>query len=173
MKSVLFFKHKKMVTNIFIYVLIFYLLLHSEVLFISISNSTNIFVTKLIPSLFPYLLITELLINSGKINNLAFGLDNTISKLFHIPKSTSACVIIGFLLGYPNSAKCILKLRQENLIDKKTATKLVSFTSNANMSYIIATVGIGIFKSVEIGIILVISHFLSAIIIRYISFTII
>lgn len=165
MKLVSFFKYKKIITNILIYTLIFYLLMNSKALISSIYNSTRIFLTKLMPALFPYLLITEFLINSGKIESLAYGLDKIISKIFHVPINTTACVIVGFLLGYPNAAKCILKLSQNRTIDNTTARKLVSFTSNANMSYIIATVGISIFKSIEIGIILAISHFLSAIII--------
>ncbi len=165
MKFTCFCKHKKLLTNMFIYVIIFYLLMHSKVLITSISSSISIFISKLIPALFPYLLITELLICSGKIDSLALGLDTILGKLFHVPKSTASCVIIGFLLGYPNSAKCVLKLYEDRLIDNKIATKLISFTSNANMSYIIATIGIGIFNSIEIGIMLAISHFLSAIII--------
>lgn len=165
MKFTYYFKYKKLITNILIFGIIFYLLMHSKVLVTSISKSTNIFITKLIPALFPYLLITEILINSGKVNNLSYGLSSAISKLFAIPKHTTASVIIGFLLGYPNSAKYILKMYNDKQIDSKVATKLISFTSNANMSYIIASIGIGMFRSIEVGIILTISHFLSAIII--------
>lgn len=165
MKFTYYFKYKKLITNLLIFAIIFYLLIHSKVLVTSISASTNIFITKLIPALFPYLLITELLINSGKSNCLSYGLDNVLSKLFRIPKHTSASVIIGFLLGYPNSAKYILKIYKDNLIDSKIATKLIAFTSNANMAYIIASIGIGMFKSIEVGVILTVSHFLSAIII--------
>jgi len=165
MKFKYYFKYKKLITNLLIFTIVFYLLMHSKILVGSISESTNIFISKLIPALFPYLLITELLINSGKINNLSYGLSNIISKIFNIPKHTTASVIIGFLLGYPNSAKYILKMYNDKQIDGKLATKLVSFTSNANMSYIIATIGIGMFQSVEVGIILCVSHFLSAIII--------
>lgn len=165
MKFICFFKYKKLITNIIIFAIIFYLLMNSKVLVASISESTNIFLTKLIPALFPYLLITELLINSGKVNSLSYGLSNVISKVFRIPKHTTASVIIGFLLGYPNSAKYILKLYNDKQIDCKLATKLVAFTSNANMSYIIASVGIGMFKNIQFGIILAVSHFLSAILI--------
>ena len=165
MKFTCFFKHKKLITNILIFIIIFYLLMHSKVLVTSISDSTNIFITKLIPALFPYLLITEILINSGKIQRLSFGISSVISKMFHIPKNTTACVVVGFLLGYPNSAKYIAKLYEQKAINSTTATKLICFTSNANMSYIVATVGISMFQSVEIGIILTVSHFLSAIII--------
>ena len=178
MKCIAFFKYKNyksknIYINLAIFLVIAFLLLNSNVLIISISNSIDIFLVKLIPSLFPYLLITELLINSGKIHTLAYGIDTFISKLFHIPNQVASTVIVGFLLGYPNAAKCILKQYKTNLIDSKTSTKLVSFTSNANMSFIIATIGIGMFKSIEIGIILLISHILSSIIIRIIFSTII
>lgn len=165
MKLISYFGNKKIIINICIYALIFYLLIHSKVITSSISSTTNLFTTKILPALFPYLLITELLINSGKINNLSIGLDSFLAKLFHVPKNTISCIIIGFLLGYPNAAKYILKLYDTKQIDSKIATKLISFTSNANISYIIATVGIGILGSIEIGIILAISHFLAAIII--------
>lgn len=165
MKFTYFFKYKKIIFNITVFAIIFYLLMHSQILIESISNSTTIFLTKLLPALFAYLLITELLINSGKVNQLSYGLSGLIAKLFNIPNHTTASVIIGLLLGYPNSAKYILKLYQNKQIDSKLATKLISFTSNANMSYIIGTIGISIFKSIEVGILLTISHFLSSIII--------
>lgn len=165
MKFTCFFKYKNILMNLIIFVIIFYLLLNSKILITSISESTNIFITKLIPALFPYLLITELLINSNKIKSLSYGMSNLIAKIFHIPKNTTACVVVGFLLGYPNAAKCISKLYDTNRIDNKTAIKLISFTSNANMSYIITSIGVGMFKSIKIGIILAISHFLAAIII--------
>lgn len=165
MKIMYFSKYNKIILNLFIYAIIFYLLIHSKLVVASISESTSLFISKLLPALFPYILITELLINSGKTKDLAYGISYAISKLFHVPINCSTAVIIGFLLGYPNSAKYILNLYNTKQIDSKTATKLVAFTSNANMSYIIATIGIRMFKSFEIGIILTISHFLSAVII--------
>ena len=142
MKFTFYFKYQKLVFNILIFALIFYLLLNSNILVSSITNSIDIFVYKLIPALFPYLLITELLMRSNKIYDLSYGISSTLSKLFKIPKHTTSTVIIGFLLGYPNAAKCILKMYNDKKIDKKLATKLISFTSNANPSYIIATIGI-------------------------------
>ena len=165
MKFTFYFKYKKLVLNILIFALIFFLLLNSSILVSSITNSIDIFIYKLIPALFPYLLITEFLIQSGKIYDLSYGISSVLSKLFRIPKHTTSTVIIGFLLGYPNAAKCILKMYNDKTIDQRLATKLVSFTSNANPSYIIATVGIGMFKSVETGIILAICHFVSSVII--------
>lgn len=165
MKFTFYFKYKKLICNILIFALIFYLLFNSNILMESINKSIDIFVSKLIPALFPYLIITELLMNSNKIYELSYGIRFTLSKIFRIPEHTTSIIIIGFLLGYPNAAKCILKMYNEGKIDKKLATKLAAFTSNANPSYILTTVGIGIFKSIEIGILLTICHFVSAVII--------
>ena len=98
-------------------------------------------------------------------DNLSYGISNVISKIFKVSQKSSSTVIIGFLLGYPNSAKYMLKLYNDGNIKSKEATKLVSFTSNASMAYIICAIGISTFKSISIGIILLISHFLSAILI--------
>ena len=165
MKLTFYFKYKKIVFNMLIFTLIFLLLLNSNILVISIRKNIDIFTSKLVPALFPYLLITELLMNSGKIYDLSYGISFILSKFFKIPKLTTSTVIIGFLLGYPNAAKCISKMYSDNIIDKKLATKLIAFTSNANPSYIIATIGIGMFKSIEIGVILAFCHFVSSVII--------
>lgn len=165
MKFICYIKKNKLIINLFIYLLIIFLLTNSKIIIPSVLDSVDIFFKKLIPALFPYLLLTELLIHSGVIKNLSYGMSNILSKTFHIPINSTPCVIIGFLLGYPNSAKYILKLYNENKITSSVASRLVFFTSNANISYIVATIGISMFKSVSVGIILLISHFLSAVLI--------
>ncbi len=165
MNFTFYFKYKKQIINILIFFAIFFLLSNSKILVTSISGSINMFLFKLVPSLFPYLLITELLMNSNKIYDLSYGVSKLLSIFFRIPRYTTSIVIVGLLLGYPNAAKCISKMYHENKIDEKLATKLIVFTSNANPAYILATIGLGMFQSIEIGIILAISHYLSAIII--------
>ena len=123
------------------------------------------FIKTFVPSLYIYLLITEILINSNLVYNLSFGLSNILSKIFRIPKDTTFVILISILLGYPNASKCISKLYEDNKISVSLARKLISFTNNASPSYILCAIGISIFNSMSIGIILLISHFLSSIII--------
>ena len=156
---------KKLLTNLFIFILMIFLVINSRIVITSVSTSINIFLEKILPSLFIYIFITEILINSGAIYELSIGISKVLSKLFKIPENTTSTVIIGFLMGYPNSAKYILKLYNDGKITNTTATKLVSFTSNANMAYIVGTIGITMFHNISYGVILVTSHFLSSIII--------
>ncbi len=158
-------KTKIFITNIFIYLCMILLLTNSKNVYMCVSNSLNIFIQTLIPSLYIYLLITEILINSNLAYNLSFGISKILSKIFRIPKEATFVVLISFLLGYPNSAKCIAKLYDDNKISLPLAKKLISFTNNASPAYILCAIGISMFNSMSIGIILLISHFLSSIII--------
>lgn len=165
MKFKIYIKNKKLITNLIIFSTIFLLLFNSKIVINCIEISINLFLHKLIPSLFIYILITELLINSDKIYDLAYGISCILSCMFRVPKHVTSSIVVGYMLGYPNSAKVIFKMYKDGNIDTTLAKKLVSFTSNANLSYIISAVGISMFNSTSIGIILAISHILSSIII--------
>ena len=165
MKVILTKKTKLIITNTTIYLAIFLLLTSSKAVTNSISLSLNLFIHNLIPALFLYILITEILINSNLMYTLSFGLDKILSKIFRIPKDTTFILIISYLMGYPNAAKCISKLYKEEKISLTLAKKLLSFTNNASPAYILCAIGFSMFNSIEIGILLLASHILSSIII--------
>ena len=165
MKVILTKRTKLIITNTTIYTCIFLLLKCSNLVVNSINLSLDIFIHNLIPSLFIYILITEILINSNLMYTLSLGLDKMLSKIFRIPKDTTFILIISYLMGYPNAAKCISKLYDEKKISFNLAKKLLSFTSNASPAYILCAIGIGMFNSLEVGMLLLLSHMLSSIII--------
>lgn len=140
-------------------------LTNSKTCILTISGSTNIFLTKLLPALMPYILLTELIINLNIIDNLSFGFSKIICKLFRVPKCAASTIIISYLLGYPNAAKHIKNLYEAHKIDNTTCKKLVAFTNNASPAYIIGTIGIAMFNNIYIGIILLVSHMFASIII--------
>ena len=151
-------KTHTLIINVCIFLVIFFLFFNTSLIISSISNTVELFIYKILPSLFIYIFITEIILNFGIADSLAFGINNILSN-------SASCVIIGFLLGYPNSAKYILKLYNEHKITSSTAIKLSAFTSNANPAYILGTIGIGMFNNISIGLILLLSHIISAIII--------
>lgn len=165
MKCVILSKTKIVIINLIIYFLIFVFLTNSEICISSITNSTNIFLAKLLPSLLPYILLTELIVELNLAENVTYGFTRIVCKIFRIPNCSAPTVIMGYLLGYPNAAKYISKLYLSKKINLETANKLIKFTNNASPAYIIGTVGIAMFNNISIGIILIISHFLSSILI--------
>lgn len=150
--------------SILITVLICYMLFNSQIVVLSIKTNVDLFLYKLIPSVFPYIFLTNILIESDMIFNLSFGLSKIASKIFNITPICCPTIIISLLMGYPNAAKYITTLYTNNLIDSKRAQMLLGFTSNASPAYIISTLGLAFYNSFTLGIILLVSHALSSLI---------
>lgn len=141
------------------------LLLFSKTNFNSVKESVNLFFTNIFPSLFPFILFTEVILKTNIIILLTKIFGNFVSKIFKVSKSSVSSVIIGFLCGYPMGAKTVNTLYENGNISKKDANILLSFVNNCNPAFILSTIGIAIFNNITIGIILLISHLISAILI--------
>lgn len=143
---------------------VIFLLLNSPTLSTNLKLNVELFLYKLLPSVFPYIFLTQVLIGSGLIYNLSWGLSKFASKLFHIPQVCCPAIIISFLMGYPNAAKYIVTLYNNNQIKSKQAEQLLGFTSLASPAFIISTLGVSFYSSVTLGVILLVSHILSSLI---------
>ena len=131
--------------------------------YISIRNTIGIFLDSVMPALFPFILFTNILILSG--------ISKSITKYFKKYGNLIYVSIIGFFCGYPMGAKATYSLYSEGKITKKQATFLMSFANNCNPIFILSTIGICILDNIYIGLILLISHYLAAIIICIFNFT--
>ncbi|MBQ8430690.1 MAG: hypothetical protein IJX26_01940 [Clostridia bacterium] len=72
--------------------------------------------------------------------------------------------MLSLISGYPIGAKLICDAYNHNQLDLKSAQKMMSFCSVSGPMFIIGSVGIGIFKSLKFGYLLLLSHILGAII---------
>lgn len=131
--------------------------------YISIRNTIGIFLDSVMPSLFPFILFTNVLILSG--------LSKSIIRYFKKYGNLIYVGVIGFLCGYPMGAKATYSLYAENKITKKQATFLMSFANNCNPIFILSTIGICVLNNFHIGLILLISHYIAAIIICIFNFS--
>jgi len=154
--------------NIFLTIIITsficFLLFNAKLLSYIIKDNIELFLYNLLPAIFPFILLTNILIQSSMAYNLSYGLSTIVSKIFNISNTSCPAIIIGMLLGYPNSAIFLSHLYLKNKISSKELEKLLAYTSNANPSFIISTIGISFYSNIKIGIILLVSHFLSSII---------
>lgn len=148
-------------------ILLFSLFIFQESNFETVKQSTDIFLSSILPSIFPFILFTNMLLIS---NGLVF-LKPILKENYYV----FFCIITGFLCGYPMGAKTTSAMLNEKKISYKQAKFLLSFVNNCNPIFILSTVGLSILGNVKYGLILCISHYLSAIIISliYLSHTII
>lgn len=169
MKYVRIYQFKQIIKFLLFLFILSLLLIFSKQNFASVTTSTKIFLSNVFPSLFPFILFTNVLLNSNIVNYLSKILGKPIALLFKIPKDSVIAIIIGFLCGFPMGAKAVDNLYQTHKINHKQAKKLLTFVNNCNPSFILSTIGIAVFYQIQIGVLLLISHYLSAILIGIIT----
>lgn len=121
----------------------------------------KLFVFSLFPSLFPFLVICNLIMyfNGAQIYGNLLG--PLLCKPLGLPLNCSVVIILSFLCGYPMGAKYTCDLYSEGILDYKTSEKLLNIASNASPLFILGTVAINMMNNKNIGYILLFSNYAS------------
>lgn len=157
--------YKKTFLTIFIWSIILLILFYSKTCFEITKVSLDLFIYNVFPAIFPFILLTEFLIQSNLIHYLSVGIDNVVCKMFKLSNNSIPVILIGNLFGYPNSIKYATHLFENGQISKSDYTKLLSFTNNPSIIYILSSIGLSMFHSIKIGVLFFASSILSSIVI--------
>lgn len=106
--------------------------------FIGASNGLLLWFQTILPTLLPFIILSNLLVNTGSIHYITKLFGPLISRLFHISESSSHAVLMGFLTGYPMGAKTINDLIKCDYITTNEGRYLLSFCNNASPMFIIS-----------------------------------
>ena len=90
-----------------------------------------------IPSLFPYFVITNLWISTGGAYKLSQRIGIMVETIFHLPKNLSHALLIGCISGFPLGANAVLQQYNDNKIMRDHAEQALMFCSNAGPGYTI------------------------------------
>ena len=116
----------------------------------------------LFPSLFPFFVLSEIMLGLGIVHFLGKLLDPLMKPLFNIPGSGGFALAMGFASGYPVSAKLTTQLRQLKLVSREEGERLVAFTTSADPIFLVGAVSVGFFGNPDLAGILALSHYGSA-----------
>lgn len=100
---------------------------------------------------------TNIVLILGKI------LNKYMKPIFNVRGEGAFAFIMGIISGYPMGAKIATNFRKNNICTKEECERLLSFTNNSGPLFIIGTVGILMFGSTTIGLLLFITHILACI----------
>lgn len=156
---------KKYTFTIIISLLVLFCILFPESMINSAKNGLSLWVKIILPSLFPFLILSNLITKTALPKIFGTLLDPIIKFLFNLPGISALPLFLGMTGGYPIGAKVTSDLRQNNLISKNTANRLIAFTNNSGPLFITGAIGIGLYKNSKIGLLLLLVHYLSAIIV--------
>lgn len=119
----------------------------------------------LFPALFPFFVISELLLGFGIVHFWGTLLDPLMRPLFRVPGIGGFVMAMGFASGYPVGARLTSQLWDQKLIDRAEAERLVAFTSTSDPIFLIGAVSVGFFQDPSIALILAVSHYGGAILV--------
>jgi sporulation integral membrane protein YlbJ len=105
----------------------------------------------IIPSLFPFMVLTALLLAL----NFPYGLGKitapVMRRLFNVSGQGSTVFFLGLAGGYPLGAVTVSELYSNGQIEKNEAERLLGFCNNSGPAFIIAVAGSAVFSSASVG----------------------
>lgn len=128
----------------------------------------NMWLEIVFPSLFPFFVISEMLIGFGVVKFIGVLLEPFMRPLFRVPGAGGFVLAMGMASGFPSGAKLTARLRQEGQLTKLEAERLASFTNSSNPLFIFGAVSVGFFENPKLGIILAAAHYLGNITVGFI-----
>ena len=129
-----------------------------------VSDGLTLCATAVIPSLFPFIFLSDFLIRSGLCRIAGKYIDPAVNFIFRLPGEAGCAVIMSLIGGYPVGAKMIAQLIEEGSITAGQGRRMLAFCVNAGPAFVIGTVGTVLLSSPRAGIILYASLVISALI---------
>lgn len=117
-----------------------------------------------IPSLFPFMVISELLVTVGFAELFGGTLGKPLSRLFGISENGSCAFLLGCLCGFPIGAKTAVSLFDSGSITKEELQKLLVFCNLPSSAFLISAVGVSLYGCRDFGILILISAIASSVI---------
>lgn len=127
-------------------------------------SGLKLFFYSVLPGLFPFMLLTKLLTEIGFLFKITSKLDRFSNKVFGTSGISIYVFLMSIISGYPIGAKIISDLYSKNMISESDSKKMSVFCTTSGPGFVIATIGISMFGSPKIGIILYASHIFSSVI---------
>ena len=118
------------------------------------------------PALFPFFILSDLLINYGLIDVLGNIFKKPMNYIFKFDKSSIFIFFMSMFTGFPSSSRFASKLLKENLLDIDSANRIIACSHFSNPLFIFGTI-YSMLNNTKICLIILISHYLGNIIIAF------
>ena len=126
-------------------------------------NGLTLWATCVVPSLFPFFVITNLLSHTKVVSVIGKLLDKFMRPLFNVPGIGGFAFVMGLISGYPVGAKIVADFREKGLVTQDEGERLLAFTNNSGPLFILSSVGIALFGDTKTGLLLLGTHILACI----------
>lgn len=126
-------------------------------------RGSELCLSTLIPSLFPFMVASGIVIGSGA-GTLLGKLFSPAMKLFGLPGECAPALVTGVLCGFPVGAVTLTDLYRRGVISEDDGARLLSFCCYPSVPFLVSAIGRGLFGSRSAGVILTVSVYSSGLI---------
>ena len=130
----------------------------------SVMRGTEKCMTTLIPSLFPFMVLSSIFIECDVVSLLGRLLGKRSEKLFGISAKALAAVLSGLLFGFPIGVLALISLYDRNEISNSELSRSIGFCGIPSFGFTVNTVGISLFADKSFGLFMYFSSLLAALI---------
>lgn len=163
-------KEKKfnIISTILLTLIIIFFIFNPKGIMSSSVNGAILFFNSVFPTLFPFLVVTGILIRCGGVHIYSKILGPFICKPLRLPKESSLTLVVSILCGYPLGAKYSCDLYSENNISLSQLQRLLNIASNVGPLFILGTICTAMLKIQGTApYILLISNYMSCLIMSF------
>ncbi len=119
----------------------------------------------LVPSLFPFMAIASFIVKSGISHHIGKPFKVVMRKLFGLDECFAPVILLSMIGGYPVGARGINALYLSGAVSEKQAKKAAMFAVCGGPGFMINFVGMSLYNSKLIGVIILAAQIISVIII--------
>ena len=131
----------------------------------TIAYSLHLWVTSLIPTMFPFFVISDILIQYHVTHYIPQFIKNAFCRLFGVSENAVSIFFLSCIGGFPSNARNTRKYYDLKLISKEEAEHILTFTHFSNPLFVLSTVAVFFFHQEKYGWIILFSHFMGNILI--------
>ena len=142
-----------------------FLLLYPKEATASAADGLRLCANVIVPSLFPFFVLSSMMVNLGLVRYLGRILEPVMRPVFGLSGACSAALALGMIGGYPVGARTALGLYESGEISRREAERLLAFCNNCGPAFIFGVVGAGVFSSGMVGLLLYLIHMLASLLI--------
>ena len=137
---------------------------NSDIAIKYMSEGLSLCARTVIPSLFPFMVISDLIVSSGTAALAGKLLQLPVKYLFGIGSNGGGAILLGFICGFPIGTSAAVSLYDRGKLSRGELSRILTFSNIPSSAFIISAVGISLFGSVSFGRALYVMILISAII---------
>lgn len=127
-------------------------------------EGVSLWAKAVLPSLFPFFILTALLTKLGAAEKLADKL-SPLTKKCKLPGVAAYCFLLSVLSGYPVGSRIIADLYKSGAVTEKQAARMSALCSTSGPMFLVGSVGGAMFRNAKAGAILLASHILAVLLV--------